>query len=93
MKLLLKFLSFACLVALGNNFFYSISNNKQTHLPIFSAFLEACSAVANEELRQLKAQLERLTDERIPLGFVYQQLPESASPRDLWPGLTWTDIR
>lgn len=68
MKLLLKFLSFACLVAL------------------------ACSAVANEELRQLKAQLERLTDERIPLGFVYQQLPESASPRDLWPGLTWTDI-
>lgn len=40
----------------------------------------------------LKRMKSQISDEMIPLGFIYTQLPFQSSPNLLWPWAKWTDI-
>ncbi len=39
----------------------------------------------------LKEQVEKLSKNLVPLGFIYVQLPHQKSPQEIWPMASWTD--
>ncbi len=46
-----------------------------------------------ETNKQQQEQIEKLTKNSVPLGFIYVQLPKEKSPQEIWSGeLKWTDI-
>ena len=91
MKLLLKFLSLACLATLGNVLILKIISILK---PTFSGVVIAAFGVSvEEELRLMAAQVAALDGGGLtPVGFVYQQVGAEFEPSSIWPAFTWTEI-
>ncbi len=73
----------------------TVTSVQNDRIPVYDTVADAEADLANLEVGQIVATKEvekSLFDYIYPIGSTYTQYPDCASPNELWPDTTWTEL-